>query len=343
MKLNFVKTAIAAAALLSTSTLAQAADVTLTMAHFLSPKAPPHAKFLAPWAKKVEADSEGRIKIEIFPSMTLGGKPPELYRQLRDGAADMVWTLTGYTPGVFPRTEVFELPGVHQGSAEATSLAIQDSFELIAEDFKDIKPLLVHVHAGQAIHLVNGCVDNVAGLKGLKLRTPSRTGGWMISSWGAEPVGMPVPALPQALSKGVVDGALIPFEIVPPFKVQELTKCSIMGAGGSRFGTSVFLFAMNKDRYDSLPDDLKAVIDANSGAAIAGSTGKLWDEIEGPGQKLQEGSGSPVMMLDQAATDGFAALTEQVTARWIEEVSGAGIDAKALVGAAKAAVAKHSK
>lgn len=343
MKLNIVKSAIMAGAMLSISTVAQAADVTLTMAHFLSPKAPPHAKFLEPWAKKVEAESGGRIKIEIFPSMTLGGKPPELYRQLRDGAADIVWTLTGYTPGVFPRTEVFELPGVHQGSAEATSLAIQDSFDLIAEDFKDIKPLLVHVHAGQAIHLVNGCVDNVAGLKGMKLRTPSRTGGWMISSWGAEPVGMPVPALPQALSKGVVDGALIPFEIVPPFKVHELTKCSIVGANGSRFGTSVFLFAMNKDRYESLPADLKAIIDANSGTAIAGEAGKLWDAIEAPGQSLQEKTGSPVKMLDQAATDGFTALNDQVTAKWVEEASAAGIDANALVAAAKAAVAKHSK
>lgn len=343
MKLRLISTAIAAAALLSTSVAAQAAEVTLTMAHFLSPKAPPHAKFLEPWARKVEADSNGRIKVEIFPSMTLGGKPPELYRQLRDGAADIVWTLTGYTPGVFPRVEVFELPGVHGGSAEATTLAIQDNFDKIAEDFKDIKPLLLHVNAGNAIHLVNGCIDGVADLKGLKLRTPSRTGGWMISGWGAEPVGMPVPALPQALSKGVVDGAMIPFEIVPPLKVQELTKCSVTGVNGSRFGTSVFMFAMNKARYDSLPDDLKAVIDNNSGMSIAGKAGKLWDEIEGPGIMLQEKSGSPVKALDQAATDAFAALGEQVTAKWIEEANGNGIDGAALAAAAKASVKAHTK
>jgi TRAP-type C4-dicarboxylate transport system substrate-binding protein len=342
MKLNIVKTAIAAAALLSTSVVAQAAEVTLTMSHFLSPKAPPHAKFLEPWARKIEAESNGRIKIEIFPSMTLGGKPPELYRQLRDGAADIVWTLTGYTPGVFPRVEVFELPGVHGGSAKATTLAIQDNFGLVADDFKDIKPLLVHVHAGQAIHLVNGCIDGVQDLKGMKLRTPSRTGGWMISSWGAEPVGMPVPALPQALSKGVVDGALIPFEIVPPFKVHELTKCSVVGVNGSRFGTSVFLFAMNKDRYDSLPADLKAIIDANSGMAIAEQAGTLWDEIEAPGQMLQKKTGSPVKELDQAATDGFAKLSGAVTAKWVEEAGKVGIDANALVKAAKASVASHS-
>jgi len=330
-------------AIIGSAAAAQAAEVTLTLSHFLSPKAPPHAKFLAPWAKTIEKQSKGRIKIEIFPSMTLGGKPPELYRQLRDGAADIVWTLTGYTPGVFPRSEVFELPSVHQGSAEATNLAIQDNFKLIADDFKDIKPLLVHVHAGNVIHLVKGCVDGVAGLRGLKLRTPSRVGGWMISAWGAEPVGMPVPALPQALSKGVIDGALIPFEIVPPFKVHELTKCSVTGDHDGRFGTAIFLFAMNKKRYDSLPADLKAIIDANSGAAIAQKAGILWNAIEGPGRKLQLKTGSPVKELSEKATAEFTALGQKVVDRWIKDVTAKGIDGAKLVKAARTSIAKYSK
>lgn len=347
MKTPIPGSTIAAVALIAASaaigpTPVSAQEVTLTLSHFLSPKAPPHAKFLEPWARKIEAESDGRIAIEIFPSMTLGGKPPELYRQLRDGAADMVWTVTGYTPGVFPRSEVFELPTVHQNSARATTLAIQDNFELIAEDFSDIKPLLVHVHAGQAMHMVDGCIEDPSELAGLKLRTPSRTGAWMIEAWGAEPVGMPVPALPQALSKGTIDGTLIPFEVVTPLKVHELTACSFTGAGDQRFGTAVFLFAMNKDTYEGLPDDLKAVIDANSGAAIAEQTGALWDEIEGPGQALQEESGSPVEALDQAATDALDALGEQVVQRWIEEASGQGIDGAALVAAAREAIAKHS-
>jgi TRAP-type C4-dicarboxylate transport system substrate-binding protein len=228
----------------------RAAEVTLTAHHFVSPKASTQTHLMVPWAKRIEAQSKGRIKIKIFPSMSLGGKPPELYRQVRDGTVDIIWTLIGYTPGVFPRAEVFELPTVHQGSARATTLAIQDNFHLIAEDFKDLKPLLVHVHAGNAIHLRDKSVKSIADIKGLKLRTPSRTGAWLIQAWGAEPVGMPIPALPQALAKGVVDGALIPFEIIPPFKLQQLTKYSVLGADGSRFGTSVFLFAMNKRRYN---------------------------------------------------------------------------------------------
>lgn len=329
-------------ALICASGVAHAADVTLTLSHFLSPKAQPHVKFLEPWARKIEADSNGRITVEIFPSMTLGGKPPELYGQVRDGAADIVWTLTGYTPGVFPRTEVFELPSVHNNSARATTLAIQDKFDLIVEDFKDIKPLLVHVNAGNALHLVNGCVSSVTELAGRKLRTPSRTGAWMIESWGAEPVAMPVPDVPQALSKGTIDGALLPFEIVPPLKVQDLTRCSVTAADDGRFGTSVFLFAMNKARYEGLPDDLKAIIDANSGTSIAADTGKLWDEIENPGKELQKQSGSPIEELGETATAEFNERAQTVVDRWVEEVSNSGIDGKALVEAARAAISTNA-
>lgn len=342
MKAGFLTSAVAALAALGLSS-AEAAEVTLTLSHFLSPKAPPHARFLEPWAKKVEADSKGRIHVEIFPSMTLGGKPAELYRQVRDGTADIVWTLTGYTPGAFPRSEVFELAGVHRGSAEATTLAIQDALPLIVEDFRDVRPLLVHVNAGNAIHMVAGCVKGVGELAGRKLRTPSRTGAWMIESWGAEPVGMPVPELPQALSKGTIDGALVPFEIVPALKVHELTKCSMTAAGNGRFGTSVFLFAMNRGRYEKLPAELKAVIDANSGAAIAPAAGALWDEIEGPGIAMQKQTGSPVVAFDEAATKDFLARSEGVVDRWVKEAAAAGIDGKALVAAARAAVARHSK
>lgn len=342
--MSFLRTAAVALTVTALGTsFGNAADVTLTLHHFLSPKTPTHVKFLEPWAKKVEADSNGRIKIEIFPSMAMGGKPPELYRQVRDGVADLVWTLPGYTPGVFPRSEAFELPTVHQGSAEATNQAIQDNFALIADDYKDVHPILIHVHGGNALHTVSKRIQTAADVKGLKLRTPSRTGAWMIEAWGAEPVGMPLPALPQALSKGTVDGALVPFEIFPPFKLAELTQYSVEGADKSRFGTSVFMFAMNKDRYNALPDDLKKVIDANSGAAWAASIGKVWDGVEAPGKSMQAKSeGGEVIALDATAKGTFDAIGQKVVDRWIKESTENGIDGAALVKAARASIKKHS-
>lgn len=331
-----------ALALALSAGFAQAAEVTLTVHHFLSPKSIAQTKLIEPWAQAIEAQSNGRIEVEIFPSMSMGGKPPELYRQVRDGAADVVWTLIGYTPGVFPRSEVFELPTVHRNSAEATTLAIQDVFELIAPDYDDLKVLLVHVHAGNALHMRDTKVGKIADLDNLKLRTPSRTGAWMIEAFGAEPVGMPLPALPEALSKGTVDGALIPFEIFPPFKLQDLTKYSIVGPDDTRFGTSVFLFAMNKERYEQLPDDLKAVIDDTSGMALAEKAGAAWDEAETPGEAAQIESGGEIVTLTSAAMAPFQTQGETVVERWTTEMADQNIDGDELVKAAREAIAKHS-
>ncbi len=324
-------------------TQVHADNVTLTVHHFLSSKAPPHARFIEPWTRQIEQASNGRIKFEIFPAMSLGGKPPELYGQVRDGVADIVWTLGGYTPGVFPRTEVFELPSVHTGSAAATTAAIQENFSLLTEDFTDVHPLLVHAHAGNLLHMRNKRVTSVDDLKGLKIRTPTRTGGWMIESWGAEPVGMPVPAVPQALSKNNIDGVLVPFEIVPAIKLQELTEYSILGADGSRFGTSVFMFMMNKARYNQLPDDLRLIIDKHSGAAIAGQVGELWDEMETPGKKMQIDSGGEIIGLTAAAKAKFDALSQGIEERWATEATDRGIDATTLIESTKASVIRASR
>ena len=318
------------------------AEEVLVLHHFLGPKTPTHADFIAPWAKQVEAATNGELKIEIYPSMTLGGKPPELYRQLRDGTVDMVWTVIGYTPGVFPRSEVFELPSVHRGSAEATNRAINDIFaDMLAADFKEVHPILIHTHAGNALHIKDREIRNIADLRGLKLRTPSRTGGWMINAWDAEAVGMPLPALTQALSKGVVEGALIPFEVVLPTKTHELTRYSL--EGNRRFGTSVFMFAINKERYNALPTRLRAALDSLSAGNIAAEVGKLWDGNEEAGRQAQIKSGGELLDLSPAALAAFDDKSGEVERRWIEEANTAGLNGAALVRAAKAAVAKHSR
>ena len=338
--------AAAALAIQAGSQGARAADaeVTFTVHHFLSPKSTTQTKMIEPWVKRIEEASDGRIAFEIFPSMSMGGKPPELYRQVRDGTADIVWTLIGYTPGVFPRTEAFELPTVHLGSALATNLAIDDAFEMIADDYADMKPLLVHVHDGNALHLRDK-MDEVLSLdvfEGLKLRTPSRTGAWVIEAMGAEPVAMPVPALPQALSKGAVDGALVPFEIFPPLKLAELTQTSIEGRGKQRFGTSVFLFAMNQERFDALPEDLQQIIEDHSGRDFAAEIGEVWHAEETVGKRLQFESGGTILRLDEAMTTELEEQGQTIVDRWIEEVGSKDIDGQAIIDAAREAVAKNT-
>lgn len=231
-----------------------AQEHTFKLHHFLSAKAPAHTRMLEPWARAVEENSGGKVKIEIYPSMSLGGKPPELIQQARDGVVDLVWTVNGYTPGSFPRTEVFELPGVYVNDPAATNAAMREMFaDDLAEDYAGVEVMFLHVHAGQGIHMVDKLTRKPEDFEGLKLRIPTRTGAWVIEALGAAPTAMPVPELPQALSKKVVDGALIPWEIIPPLRLQEQTKYQIEGADQTRLGTTTFQVSMNKARWDALP------------------------------------------------------------------------------------------
>jgi TRAP-type C4-dicarboxylate transport system substrate-binding protein len=321
------------------ATSAAAQEVTLTVHHFLPPKSNAQVGMIEEWAKRVEEQSGGRIEVEIFPSMAMGGSPPELYNQVRDGAADIVWTVLGYTPGVFPRAEVFELPSVHRGSAAATTRAMNASMDMLAEDFKDVHVIFLHSHDGNVLYSAGEPVTAFDQLAGKKLRTPSRTGAWIIESWGAEPVGMPVPDLPQALAKGVVDGALIPYEIAPALKLQELVKSTTAMPGGDRFGAATFVFAMNKDRYEGLPDDLKKVIDDNSGMNAAAWVGRAWEEdFEVRGLKVLEEGGVEHIELSPEEAAKFEAAAEKVVQRWVEEANSKGLDGEALVDEARAAV-----
>jgi len=347
------KAALAAAPLIAASltfasltvpgSAARAQEVTLTVHHFLSAKAVNQAELIEPWAKRIEEASGGRIAFEIFPSMSMGGAPPELFQQVRDGVADIIWTVLGYTPGVFPHAEVFNLPSVHSGSAVVTNLAIQDLMDgPLAQDFEDVHPLLVHVHAGQALHTVSVPVRSIDDVHGLKLRVPSRSGTWMIEAMGAEPVGMPVPDVPEAMSRGVLDGAFLPFEVALPLRLIDIAKYHTELAGGHRFGTTTFLLAMNKDRYESLPEDLRAIIDAASGEALAREAGEIWDAVEPRVIAIAEEHGNEVIYLDDAASAPFLEAFAETEAEWLEDMAAKGLDGSALLAAAKAAVARHA-
>src|SRR5690606_33050966 len=115
-------------------------------------------------------------------------------------------------------------------------------------------------------------------LAGKKIRIPTRTGAWVLEALGANPVGMPDPELPQALSKKVVDGALIPWEIIPALKLQDLTNYQIEGKDKVRFGTTTFQVSMNADRWEELPDDIKAIFEQESGPEWLKEVGEIWRE-----------------------------------------------------------------
>ena len=328
-----------AAAGLASSAAAQ--EVTLRLHQFLPAQANVPAHILDVWADKVEADSDGRIKIDRFPSMQLGGTPPQLIDQAIDGVADVIWTVAGYTPGRFPQLEVFELPFIST-SAEATSRAYWELAEarMMDTDFASFKPLGLWVHGPGVIH-TNRPITDVADLRGLKLRAPTRTTTTLFTELGATAVGMPVPAVPESLSRGVIDGAVIPWEVVPALKVQELVANHTEFPGEALY-TTAFIMAMNPAAYDALPADLQAVIDANSGLEFSAFAGRTMQEYDAPGRTLAQERGNNIITLDEAQVAQWRAASQPTIDNWIAQADAAGIDGTGLFEAATALIAKHN-
>jgi TRAP-type C4-dicarboxylate transport system substrate-binding protein len=331
----------ASAALLFAGASAQAQDVTLKVHHFLPAGSAANTMFIMPWCDKIAKESNNRMKCQIYPSMQLGGTPPQLYDQVRDGVVDVIWTLPGYTAGRFPLVEVFELPFMMR-SAEGTSKALWDYVQQYApNEFADVRLIATHVHGPGVFHTTNKPIKTLADLKGMKVRAPTRQTNRFLAALGATPVAMPVPQVGESLSKGVIEGAVIPYEVVPSVKVQELTKFhSETDTAVPAFYTSTFIFAMNKAKYDALPADLKKVIDANSGQALSGEIGRAFVEADVIGKKTI--AANTINVIPKEELENWIKLGQPLADAWIADVSAKGANGKQLYDSAKALIAKHS-
>jgi TRAP-type C4-dicarboxylate transport system substrate-binding protein len=334
--------AVAAPYVWSSSVLAQSV-VSLKLHHFLPPVSNGHARMLAPWAKKVEDASGGKIKIDIFPSMQLGGTPPQLYDQARDGVADIVWTLPGSTAGRFPTTEVFELPFICARRGIVNAQAAQEFADTnLKDEVKDVKLLSYWAHDHGLLH-TNKAIATMDDLKGLKLRNPTRLAGEALRALGATPVGMPVPQVPEALAQKVIDGAVVPWEVVPAIKVAELTKFHTEIPGTPTLYTASFFLAMNKAKFEGMPAELRAIMDKESGQAFARLAGAMWDERAVVVTEDTKKRGNTVTSITEAEKAKWIAACAPVTAKWIDDVKAKNLDGAKLVAAARELIAKYDK
>ncbi|WP_083099467.1 TRAP transporter substrate-binding protein [Pseudophaeobacter leonis] len=339
---NILKSAAAAAlafGLLPSTALAQ--EVTLRLHQFLPAPATVPKHILKPWATAVEELAGGKLKIEHFDAMALGGKPPGLMDQAIDGVADIVMTVVGYTPGRFPQTEVFELPFM-MTSPVATSKAFQSLVETDLQDgeYKDVKVLGAWVHGPGVIHTATG-VSKLEDLEGLKVRGPTRVINDMLQELGAIPVGLPLPAIPEALSKGVVSGTVIPWEVTPAIKLSELVTHHTEFVGDEAFYTATIVLVMNKAKYDSLPDDVRAAIDAESGQKLSEMAATVMWGKDAPGRAIADDAGNTIIQLPEAEVARFKEKSQPVIDRWVSEMDAKGIDGRALIDTAKGLIKEH--
>lgn len=344
MNAKLISSLLVGASALLSSAPAAAQEVTLKVHHWASPRSNQHVGMLAPWCEKVMKESNNRIKCDVFHSMQLGGAPAQLYDQARDGVADVVFTIPGYTAGRFPMVEAFELPFM-MTSPEATSRAAWEYTATVAKDeFKDTRLIAVNMNGPCNIYTAKKAVKSQADLRGMKVRAPSRQTGKMLAMLGATPVGMPLPGIPEALSKGVIDGAVVPYEIAPAIKLQELSKfVAETDRSYPAMCATVFVTTMNLAKYNAMPADLRAVIDRNSGIETSGWFGRVMTDGDVTGKQAVVAGGVAVNAIPAAELERWKKATASLDEQWVTEMKGKGVDGDKLLQTARELVRKNTR
>ncbi|MCK4500984.1 TRAP transporter substrate-binding protein [Candidatus Babeliales bacterium] len=304
-------------------------SVDLKMSHFMPTKHTQH-KVMATWAKKVGELSGGRIKVTIFPGGALG-KPPQQYDSAVKGITDIAFGLQSYTPGRFPLTSCMRLPFMVK-TGEQGSIVLWKLYEkYLKDEYKDVKLLWLLAHGAGQIYTTKKQVKTLEDFKGLKIRAPGPIMSKVIKRLGGVPVTMPITQVYTALERGTIDGLLGPWEVMRPFRLYETCKY----ASELDIYTGTFFEVMNKKRYESLPDDLRKVIDENSGMKMAIFAGRSYDKADAPAKELSLKKGITVYQLPAEEIERWKKAVKPVEAEWIKSMEAKGLPGKEVLDYAK--------
>lgn len=312
---------------------ASAQQTILKVSHFLPPASNFQKGVLEPWCKQLAQESGDRLKCQIYPAMQLGGTPAQLINHARDGVADIVWTSPAYTPGRFPVTEALEMPFAVPPDGLRGSRMMWDFYlKHGQQDFKDLHMLGLFSGMNTLIVTTSKPVYKLEDLKGLRLRSPSRLGAKMLQALGAAPVGLPAAQLTDAVTKGVIDGVLASWELIPSVKLEEIsryfTEAQPSQPGFAQVST---VMLMNPAKYAALPADLKAVLDRHSGQALVDRAGKASDETAAKGRQKAEAAGGKILTIDAAEYQRMRATAADLEQEWVKEITAKGHDGAQLL------------
>lgn len=311
--------------------------------HFLPEASPQQHKVFLPWSKKIAEASKGRLQIAVAGGMRLGGKPNELLAQVESKHVDIAWTLAGYTPGKFPRLEVFELPFIASSRASVTSQALFEYYQTHArEELSSVHVLNVWCHPSGVILNREEPIVRPVEAKGRMMRGASDVIADLLRNVGATPKTAPVTQVLSLLKQREIDGTLLPYEVVPTLKLTGEIRHITEFAGHRGLYTAVFLLVMNKDVYASLDADLKKVLDAHSGAVIAAEWGRQFDDFEETGRDSFMAAGGTVSFVKNDDYEEWVQASQPTIDGWIAKVGRDGMDGSKLLASARELVAKYA-
>mgnify|MGYP001287428592 CR=1 FL=1 len=318
------------------SASAMAADqVKLTVHHFLNQMAPAQTRLIEPWAKRVEEESGGRISVEIYPSMSLGGKPNQLFQQAEDGIADIVWTVAGYTPGRFPIVSVLELPFLVPSAAQAAAPFDSWYRPLAPREMPEVTYCLGIVQEPGILHSRKP-VTVPEDVEGMKLRPGSALVGRLFASMGASAVSISAPEAREAAARGVIDAATLAYGTLVSFGLDKVLNNHM----DLPLYSVPVLYLANTRWYQGLSGDARAAVDAHCSVADAVRQSTAWGDWERAGRATLAGLPNQVFTTPDAAQRALWAETgKPFRTQWIADATAKGIDGAAALADLEAAIA----
>lgn len=281
-------------------------------------------------ADGVSKATNGALTVKLYPGGELGKGPVEQYVRVVQGAADIAWGLPGYTSSQFPKTMISELPGAINPGEHGYDMLWNAYDKYLASEFPGTKPLGLWVSEPNIMIMKDRKIRTPEDFKGLKIRVAGAVAADVVSSLGATPVQMPITEVYNALDTGLIDGIITGGSAVADFKLLEVANSYTVGAPLGRIS---FFAVMNKAKYDALPGDQKAAIDANSGRELSKSAEDAWNaKADKTIEALKADPKKTVIELTPEETEAFAKLTLPVAQKVLDGIDGSADVVKAMRG-----------
>lgn len=292
--------------------------VTLKYSNFF-PAPHKNSIIMEQWCKEIEKRTDGRVKINYYPGATLT-PPQQTYDSVVKGIADIGEALFGYTQGRFPLTAGLDLPLGQKSGYLATKMANAFYKKFRPKEFDQVQVMFFSAH-GPALVNTKKPVNTLEEIKGLKIRASGQT-AQIVKALGAAPVGLPQTETYDALSKGVVDGAMSPSEAMKGWKLGEVTKYHTLSPGTAY--ASGFYVVMNKQKWNSLPPDVQKIIEQINEEWID-KQGRLWDEIDKEGTDFVKARGNKIITLSAKEDARWVAAVKPVLDDYVKNCTAKGV------------------
>lgn len=329
---------LATASFLAFSAAPAMAETVFNVSSWVPPSQLLAAEVLHPWTDKVTQATEGRVKFNFLPKAVAA--PPASFDAVRDGLADLSFTVHGYTPGRFLLSTVVEFPFLGD-SATSISVAYQRIYEkMLAEkgEHKGVVPLAVFSHGPGYIFNKTRAVTKVADLDGLKIRVGGGVVNEVTKVLGVTSILKPSSQSFELMNAGVVDGVFFPSESVTAFKLEGLTKYGTIVPGGL-YNTS-FLIMMNPESLAKLSEADQKVLLGLAGEPLARLAGERWDAADAKALEVLKAAGVELVTADAAFLADVAARTKPIEEGWYAKTKDIGVDGAAVMEALRAEIRK---